>query len=213
MKRSRKPRPPAATGLPASYVEAEEDLIVRSVARWREFQGDGLTSEGSHAAFKSCFFEWLVNIPQDAPTIVRAARLGHPAADRALRHFVQCAMDADQFQQLPVSVRDYARESMAQAPLAVGYPSQARQVANNFARDYAICFCVERVRKRYPAVPLYMAKKQRRSAADLVGQAFGLGEAQVRRIHKADGEIAEKIAAFFAGYTNPLTNGPVPFVP
>jgi hypothetical protein len=57
---------------------------------------------------------------------------------------------------------------------------------------------MDRVVKRYPAVPLYKMKKQRRSAADLVGQAFGLGERQAARIHQTTGELALKLAEFFA---------------
>jgi hypothetical protein len=214
MKRSRKPRQPTANRLLATQIEAEEGLIIKVVAAWRAFHRDRLSPEASHNSFEAYFFERLMNFDGtlDAATIVRAARLGHPPPDRALRHYIQVAMEADLFHTLPTSVRDYARECLARVPPIARYPSTARQVVNHFARDVGICHIMSRIKRRYPAIPLLHSSKRRRSVAALVGKAFGITEKQTRRIYQADATIAEVVAQFFAGYENPGQTAPTLFV-
>lgn len=223
MKRHRAPRPPApasgppasdlpASGLPGSYHEAVENLIARTVAAWWKLQSNHLTSEASHRLFEECFYEWLIHPEEasDAALVVRVARLGHPPADRALRRYVQAAMDAHRFPQLPLCVQEYAREGLGQAPLTAGYPSR-NPLINNFARNVVLCYAMGRAAKRYPAVPLLYATPPRKSVAALVGDVFGLSEVQARRIYKADGDVALRIGVFFAGPSDyPLPSGPIP---
>jgi len=215
MKRHRQPRPSApASGLPVTYIEAVEDRIVRTVAKYREIKANQLTAEGSHNLFEGAFFERLMSSDvtlDEIDAIVRMAREGHPSADRALRHFIDVAMNAHRFPQLSLCVQEYARKCMSQAPLSRGYPSQGLQVANDLVRNWGICFCMEWVKKAHPEVPLLTTTKQRRSAAALVGQAFELTEVQTRRIYQADGEIFEKLTDFFV-LPQKQTNGAIPFV-
>ena len=159
-----------------------------------------MSPEASHNIFKAYFFERLLNFDGmlDAATIVRTARLGHPAADQALRRYIEVAMEADLFHKLPVSVRDYARESLTRAQLGNRYSSKARQVADNFARNVGVCYSMDRVKTRYPEVPLLYSSKERQSAAALVGKAFELKEVQTRRIYQTDAVIAKTVAEFFA---------------
>jgi hypothetical protein len=196
-----------------SYTEAVEDRIVRTVAKYREIKAKQFTAEGSHNLFEGAFFERLMSPDatlDDVDAIVRMAREGHPSADRALRHFIDVTMNAHRFPHLPLCVQEYARKCMSQAPLSVGYPSRAPQVVNDLTRNWGICYCMERVKKTYPEIPLLHRTKQHRSAADLVGQAFELKEDQTRRIYQADGEIFEKLTDFFV-LPQRQTFGAIPF--
>ena len=78
---------------------------------------------------------------------------------------------------------------------------------------FAIAFVMGRVHARYPKYPMFNSRLGRRSVADMVGEAFGVAEAQARRIFKADGGIAQRLGVFFANQTNStMTNEPVSFV-
>ena len=210
MTRQRHPR----SSLPATFIEAEEAEIEEAVRAWRTRYEWHATSEASHRAFEAFFFDRLQNHSKtlDAASIVDVARRGHPAADRALRHYIQLAIEHRRFHELPTSVWDYAREVVARSPLAVGYSSKAPQTGNHFARDVGISLWVNRVKTQWPAVPLLYSSKARRSAVALVGTACGLSEAHTRRIFQTRGEMTLRLAEFFHGYTNTLTNEPASFV-
>ena len=113
-----------------TFIEAEEALIVEAVRHWRAVREPLLSSEASNRHFENMFLRHLragdaASFP--AAYIVEIARHGHPPADRAVRTFIQEHMEKDQFQTLPVSVREYARESLWRPALALGYPSRAPQ--------------------------------------------------------------------------------------
>jgi hypothetical protein len=204
---AREPRLPIATpGLSASFVEVEQAEIIRTVFEWHTHHLLFLTSEASHEEFEIFFFEHLQSCEGSltARDIVDVARLGHPAADRALRHFIQVC--TEHHQQMPASVEDYLiRDVAARPPLDSGYGSTAPQLANNFMRDVAICWWVPLVKRRWPNVPLKNSFRHRSSAVALVGKAFGLSERQTLRIYEARGTLAEQLIRFFHGYRNAPT--------
>ena len=212
MPRHRKPRPPTAS-LPATFDQAEDRIIEETVLGMRGRLEEVIGSEASHRFFETDFLRRLHEGTGslDAGIIVDMARSGHPPADHALRHFIQQHMEADRFQQMPTSVREYARWSLANPPLQVGYASQAPQTVNDFNRDVAIGLLFDMVVMRWPATPQFYSSSRRRSAAAIIGKTFGLGEDHVRRIVKSRGELCRKIAEFLVGTSN-LTNGPAPFV-
>lgn len=208
----RNPRPPkTTTGLPATFIEAEEAEIERAVLKWRVENEERLTSEASHSYLADFFFRQLeLNAEGDAAAIVDIANAGHPPADHALRRFIQKAVEDDRQKILPISVRNYERAGIMRAPLSIGYPTRVPQVVNHAARDVAISLWILRVTKQWPAVPQVHSRQRRRSAAALVGKAFGLGEPQARRIFEARAELALKLLQFFG--RRALTNERMSFV-
>jgi hypothetical protein len=200
---AREPRTPKTTApLPATYAEAEERSIIEILLSWRPRYEELISSEESHKLFQADFLRRLQTGAGtlDAATIVKLARHGHPPADLALRHYIQLAMEADRFQELETSVREYAREVMARGPLPVGYPSTAWQGINNFKRDILITKLIDRVCARWPLVPPLHPKKGRRSAAAMVGKCLGLSESQTRRVYLARREIAQAFIEFMDSY-------------
>ena len=91
-----------------------------------------------------------------------------------------------------------------------GYPSQAPQTINNFNRDLAVGRLIEAVKRSCPELPLLYSSNHRRSAASLVGAAFGLSEVRARRIFHSHNGLARAVAEFFLAHTNTLPNGPPP---
>jgi hypothetical protein len=205
---------PTTRRLPATFIEAEEQIIVAAIARWRAEREPLLSSEASNQHFENVFLRHLRAGGTgcfSAAYIVEIARNGHPPADRAVRTFIQEHMEKDQFQALPVSVREFARESLWRPALALGYPSRAPQVLSNLMRDLALCLAINKVVQQWPQVPLLHPTAHRRSAADLAGEAFGMSEWQARRLYQTPGELARKLFDFlwmhraddpelFAGY-------------
>jgi hypothetical protein len=213
---AREPRTPTA-GLPAttSWIAAEEAYIARALRVFRNLAEEDLNSEASHRLFESYFLFRLQNSDDalEPGAIVDVARRGHPPADRALRHYIQICSEARRLDEMPTSIIDYLRRDVAaRPPLPDGYSSTTPRVVDHFARDAAIAWMVRRIKVRFPAVPLLYSSKQRRSAAAMVGEAFGFGEARARRIYQTDGELADKIGDFFADYTSSL-NDAVVFAP
>jgi hypothetical protein len=76
-------------------------------------------------------------------------------------------------------IREYFRERVSQGygPMAPTYPPRTPRIVAHYARDVWIAMTLERFIKRLPGWPRYTKKKGRRSAAALVGEVFGLGEA------------------------------------
>jgi hypothetical protein len=209
-KGERKARLPTATPN-VSFIEAEEMVIMKAVADWRVKNEEQLTSGASHRYLEEFFFRQLQqNAEGDAAAIVDIAELDHPCADHALRRFIKQALEGDRVPMLPVSVRNYAREGITRSPLPTGYPTRVSQVVNHAARDVAVSLWILRVNKTWPEVPLKHSRRRRRSAAALVGKAFGLGEAQARRIFEAREQLALKILQFFD--RRALTNEAMSFV-
>lgn len=214
MTRRRKPRPPTrSSNLPATFAQAEDGLIEQALLELRVRIEQEINSEASHRFFEADF---LRRLHEGAGTlspgiIVDIARSGHPPADHALRHFIEQHMEADRFQNMPTSVREYARWAQRNPPLPVGYASNAPQVVNNFTRDLVIIRLFDMMMVRWPAMPRFYSSSQRRSAVAILGKAFGLGEDQTRRIVKDRGGIHWKASEFLIG-TSTLTNGQAPFV-
>jgi hypothetical protein len=211
MTRRRQPRPPrTATDLPATFVAAEDRIIKDAVLKWAPALEPLLSSEACHRFLKADFLRRLEAGAGtlDAGIICDIARNRHPPADDALRDFIELRIQADRFQELPLSVREYARWAQRNPPLPHGYSSKAPQTANNFIRDVAIAWLIDQVKSRWPTVPLLHSSSHRRSAVAIVGGAFG----QARRIYKARGEIARRYAEFMVGFSDTRTNEPPSFV-
>lgn len=202
----RKARPGVV--VPIGLIEAEESNIRAAVAGWHARRPGRFDAEASHRLLEDYFLRMLqINDETiDAALVVELARSGHPPADRALRRFIQQAMELDQFQSLPTSVRDYGRRCVEIAPLA-GYPSRVSQVVDTYMRDVAIVMLMHRVKDRWPAVPL-LNSSGRASVAALVGPVFGVSERQARRIFQSDRGQARRLAEFLASRPNGgLPNG------
>jgi hypothetical protein len=204
MARKRKPRTTqATTGLPATYIEAEEMYIIEILLRWRPRYEELISSEESHKLFQADFLRRLQTGAGtlDAATIVKFAQHGHGPADHAVREYVQIRSEDHRLDEMPTSVINYLREViMVRGPLPVGYPSTCWQGLNNFKRDILITKLINTIHARWPAVPPLYSTGQRRSAAALVGKCLDLGEAQVRRIYKARREIAQQFIEFMDSY-------------
>jgi hypothetical protein len=202
-RRNREPRTPP-TAMPATF--AEVDIQV-TVSDWRGRIDQRITSAASHRFIEADLLRQLELHEQGCPAlepsdIVAMADGGHPPADHALLGFIKRRMDADRFQQMPVSVRDFARRSIGRAPLPIEYPSQASQVVSHFARDIATCMLVDMVKARWPELPQLYSTLRHRSAAHYVGAAFGIAERQAVRIYDARGEMGRRLATFMVGYAN-----------
>lgn len=87
-------------------IAAEEAEIEETVRAWRAHYETLLADDDVFEAFCA------EQLKTDAAAIVDLARLGHPAADRALRRHIISAIDAGRFQELPPSVRAYASEAV-----------------------------------------------------------------------------------------------------
>jgi hypothetical protein len=209
-KRRYQPRPPVgnipATMAKAKMIAAQEANIIHYITLFRDQIGDQLLPEGGHEFWETFFFEKLVTFdgtvindalsPED---IVKLARAGHPAADRAVFRFADKAMVVDRFQELPMPVREYVREHMRHGQMSFEYPPRTERLLEHFVRDCAIAFILDRLVQR---LPIYRKKKKgRRSAAALVGEVFGgLSEVHVKRIYEADQGISRKVNEFFANF-------------
>jgi hypothetical protein len=211
-RKPREPKPPEPSGLPATFVEAQEQIIQATVNDWRCRIQERITSAGSAEIIAADLLRLLELHHQggrpalEPGDIVDMAEGGHPPADHALRCFIERRMEADQFQQMPVSVRDYARRNQWRAPLPVEYPSQAPQVVSKFTRDIAICVLIDLVVAQWPEVPRLNSTLRHRSAAYYVGATFTLSERHAARIYEARAEIAGRLATFMVGYTNQNTD-------
>jgi hypothetical protein len=206
-------RTPRVPEPPATFIKAEEKTIVEAVARWRAAREELFRPEAANRYFAEVF---LKHLQAGSPGcfspayIVGVAKNGHPAADRAVRAFIDEHMDRDRFQELPMCVREYARQSLWHPAPARGYPSRAPKTMDHLIRDLALYLAMHRVVEEWPAVPL-LHRTYRRSAADLVGEAFNMSEKQVQRCYQTPGELALKFFDFlwlyrtsdpdlFAGY-------------
>ena len=115
-KGAREPRPPAATpGLPATFAEAVETEIIATLERWFPRIADKLTAEFAHEFTRDDIVRQLERGADAALSIdyiIGMAEAGHPVADHALRDWIAAAIDVDRFNDLPVQVRNYARDTM-----------------------------------------------------------------------------------------------------
>lgn len=211
MKQVRSPRPPATSRLPTitgkAEIAAQEAKVIQYLTMFRDQIRDRLSASAGHEFFEDYFFEKLVTfdatvINQDELSpeeIVKVARAGHPAADRALFRFADKAMVVDRWHEAPMPVREYIRERMRHGEMSPGYPPRVPRTVDHFVRDCAVSYIIDRLTWRLPHIRLYGSRKKgRRSAADLVGSVFGISGEQAKRIHQADQGIAEKLGAFFA---------------
>ena len=197
-----------------SFDEAEDAAITEAVEHVFGLIAAVLSSEAGQLAVQGDIFRQLnagdaAKLPLD--TIVAMADAGHPPADHALRDFIHKYIDADRFADLPVQVRAFAQRALKRPPLD-GYPSNVPQVVNDFTRDIAICFVVDQIALRFPAVPKLYSSSRRRSVAAYVAQVFTrhgikLAEQAVRRIYGARHTLARRLGQFML---NTLPFGDVP---
>ena len=199
MARQRKPRAPLAE----TAAETETASITKAVAEWRARHEEKITPEGSRRFFEDAFLHWLQtgDDPYNVALVVELGRAGHAVADAALRTYIQAAIEVSQFERLPTTVRAYAHWALGRAPAVAKYTSQDSQAVNHFTRDVFISLLIERVQACWPDTPLLYSSR-RPSAAAIVGAAFGLGEAQTRRIFAARDAIAWRLVAFWKEYPN-----------
>ena len=198
--KGRKPHAPKTTeNQPALALEL---FIKTNILAWRSEYERLTTPEASLEAFRIDFLRRLHagDVPPGTAAIVELAENGHPAADAALRDFIEQAMDADRFQQLPVCVRNYARKVVRRPELPLRYPSTAPQIVNNYKRDLLITRLIDRICERWPEVPPLCPRNGRRAAAGMVGSCLGLSEIQVRRIYKARQAFDEAFVRFMNTY-------------
>ena len=202
----RKPRTrklQTAPRAPTTYAEAEEALIERAILAWAQFYEEAISADASHEVFKAEFLRRLQagKGSLDPAKIVELAENGHPSAAKALTDFIELAMDADKFQELPMSVRDYGRKVMSgRARAPTGYPSTAWQGLVTFKRDTLVIRLIHGIVLRWPHIPLLYSKKGRRSAANIVGKCFDLSETQARRIFQAREHLDQKYCQFLDSY-------------
>jgi hypothetical protein len=201
--------------LPATYAEAEDASIIEAVEHWYPRIADQLGSDAAHLAVQNDLCRQLMAgkaAALDVAYIVAMADGGHPPADHALRTYIHAHIDTDRFAELPVQVRAYAQRALTCPPLPVGYPSNCSQVVNDFTRDLAICFLVDQIVLRWPAVPKLYSSRHHRSAAGYVALVFPrhgikLAEQQVRRIYNGRQTMARRLAEFMLG-TLPFEDAP-----
>ena len=204
-KRKREPRPPAMMkDLPATFAEAEEADIIATLERWYPRIADKLTSEFAHDTMRDDMLRQLergagASLP--LAYIVAMADAEHPPADHALRVHIHAAVDADQFNDLPLQVRAYAQRALTRSPLPPGYPSNRAQVVNDRTRDIGIWILIDQIVLRWPHVPKLYSSHTRHSAAWLLALVFTrhgikLAEQQVRRIYKARKTLGRRLAEF-----------------
>jgi hypothetical protein len=200
------------TALSPEPIAAHEERIEQAIRQWRSNHAGLLTAETSFAFFENdALLKLHLASAEFGAVLVRIARGGHPHADLALRRFIRAAIERDKLHELPVTIRAYAAEITGKAPLVRGYSSQAPQVIAHFVRDAVIVVLMKRVREIWPQQPLLRSNAKRRSAAALVGAAFGLGEKQAGRIYAADGGAFERFVEFICQPVR--TFGGVPNVP
>lgn len=200
----RQPRPPV-NGLPtilqpAGLVAIEEANIRQAVFDWRaRWHPDGFESDASYRVLEKMYLQRLQDNDEilDASFIVDMALRGHPPADHALRQFIKEAVETDQFQRLPLSVRDYARRMADFAPLT-GYPPRTSRTVNHFLRDACLVILMRRIQAHWPHIPLLNSSSGRTSIAALVGPVFGLSERQARRIWQDDKGQSRRVTEFMA---------------
>jgi hypothetical protein len=186
--------------LPAIIETAEEAEIERAVRGWRVAHEKWFSSEGSYEFFYAGYLEWLeIGDPIYVAAVVRAATLGHPAADHAIRRFFRLAAETRRVQ-LFSSVLAYMATAVERAPLPIGCASQSSQAVNNFMRDMGITIYIGRVREHWPKVPLLHGQH---SAAAIVGRVFELSARHARRIFRANAEdrAAVRLAVLMLGFT------------
>ena len=191
----RKARTTQTLALSGTYIEAEEAHIEACILVWVPEYEALITAEESHRLFAADFLRRLQTgggtLSRDS--IIALAKNGHPPAAAALEAFIDQAMDENQFDKLPVSVRAYAREVWGhrRPRLPLRYPSTCWQGLNFFKRDVLIEKLINRICERWTQVPPLYPKGGRRSAADLVGKCLGLSESTTRRAYLARREFAE----------------------
>jgi len=203
-KGKREPRPAAASGLPATYAEAEEALIIDTVDHWYDLIVAVLGSDAGHRVVQNDLYRQLRAgdaAALDVAHIVAMADGGHPPADHALRTHIHAHIDESRFGELPVQVQAYAQRALTCPPLDIGYPSNCSQVVNDFTRDIAIPILVDQIAQRWPALPQLYSSQSRHSAAWFVAEVFTrhgnrLSERQVRRIYEGRRTLARRLAEF-----------------
>jgi hypothetical protein len=214
--RKREPRPPLATTLTTvSFDEGEDVAITEAVENLYGLIAAVLSSEAGQLAVQGDIYRQLkagdmAKLPLDY--IVAMADGGHPPADHALRAVIHEYIDADRFADLPVQVRAFAQRALKRPPLD-GYRSNAPQVVNDFTRDIAICFVVDQIALRFPAVPKLYSSNRHRSIAGYVALVFTrhgmkLAEQAVRRIYGARQTLARRLAEFMLDNTLPFGTSP-----
>jgi hypothetical protein len=199
----RKPRTTkTTTGLPATFIEAEEAEIEQIVREWRVEREATLTADYIYTFFATFYLQQLREDGPFSPSVVDYARRGHGVADLAVRKFAHEAMRYDRWSELPVEVRAYVTEGVlsGRGALPLVYPARAPQIINDLLRNMLLCLVVIKVPRHWPAVPLLTSKPPRRSAAAICGAVFGVSERTVQRIFAADKGMAWELTKFWETY-------------
>jgi hypothetical protein len=166
--------------------------LERQVRAWVQANSDKISPEGSHQFLAEYFYNHIRADLGYAAAACDIARLGHPAADAAVRRYIAEAQEFDL--EMTGSLRDYSRYAVENAPLLpADYPSQVSAIAKHALRDVALIQWVALARRRLPTMPL---KASDDSICAAVGRAFGKQERQARRIAGSRSELTTKLLAF-----------------
>jgi hypothetical protein len=177
--------------VPAPVRQSVAARLERQVREWVQANSDKISAEGSIAFLAGYFYNHLIADLGYAAAACDIARLGHPAADAAVRRYIA---EAQEFGlEMTLSLHDYDRYAVENAPLPADYPSQVSSIAKHALRDVAVIRWVEHARRHLPGMPLKVSDD---SICAAVGKAFNLSERQARRIAGSRPELATRLLAF-----------------
>lgn len=181
-----------------TYEEAETKFLEEEVRAWCASNRDRISAEASHRYLEEFFFQLLQqNAELNAADIVDIARLKHPPADAALRHYIERETEGRRLDAMPPSLPDFLRVTIKHVPpLSVRYPSRSPHIVSQAARDVAFGLWVLKAHRRCPFIPLKKSRKRQRSVVAIVGGAFGIEEIRAGRIFRSQQQIVERIVTF-----------------
>jgi hypothetical protein len=188
---NRQQRRAQKASVPAPVRQSVAAQLERQVREWVHANSDKISPEGSIAFLAGYFYNHLIADLGYAAAACDIARLGHPAADAAVRRYIA---EAQEFGlAMTGSLEDYNRYAVENAPLPADYPSQVSQIAKHAMRDVALIQWVEQAQRNLPGLPLKVTDD---SITAAVGRAFGIQERQARRIAGSRSELSTKLLAF-----------------
>jgi hypothetical protein len=177
--------PPMAK-LPAALT----NTILAEIDRWWMRAGALTTSEAGRAYIEADIIRKLQAATLPFDFAIQMAEAGHEPAQLALRKFIDAAMEVDRFNDLPLSVRNYARRLIVR-PEQPGY-GPGHNIINTWTRDSVIIFLVTRTMETW--------QLKKKPAAVFVGTVLKrhgvMDGRQVLRIYNARHTLGQRVIEF-----------------